>query len=282
MGTTGFIGFGEAAQAFAAGWAGTAGTVFAHDIKLDDPTHAPTMRAACATHGAIAAPAPDALAVCDLILCLVPADQTLTAARSAPPLGPEALWLDGSSCSPGTKAKAADQIGAAYVDMAIMAPVHPALHRTPILLSGPRADLAARRLLALDMRVQVVGDRVGIASTVKMLRSVIIKGMEALTAESFLAARRAGVDGQVLASLMASDPDIDWPTRGAYNLERMLSHGPRRAAEMREAAATLRELGLPDAMASATAQWQARLGALALAPGPDDLAARSDLILGAL
>ena len=115
-----------------------------------------------------------------------------------------------------------------------------------------------------------------------MLRSVIIKGMEALTAESFLAARRAGVDMQVLASLMASDPGMNWPARGAYNLERMLSHGPRRAAEMQEVSATLRELGLPDAMATATAEWQARIGALALDPGPDDLGARSDGILAAL
>lgn len=282
MGTTGFIGFGEAAQAFASGWAGAAGPLVAHDIKLDDPTKAPATHAACATLSVTPAPTPAALADCDLILCLVTADQALAAARAAPPLAPGALWLDGNSCSPGTKAQAAAIIGAGYVDMAIMAPVHPARHRTPVLLSGPRAEEAATRLRALDMAVTVVGERVGIASTIKMLRSVIVKGIEALTAESFLAARRAGVDGQVLASLMASDPGIDWPTRGAYNLERMLSHGPRRAAEMREVATTLRELGLPDDMARATADWQDRLGALAIGPGPDQLGPRSDRILAAL
>ncbi len=282
MGTTGFIGFGEAAQAFASGWAGAAGPLAAHDIKLDDPTKAPTIHAACATLSVTPAPTPAALADCDLILCLVTADQALAAARAAPPLAPVALWLDGNSCSPGTKAQAAAIIGAAYVDMAIMAPVHPARHRTPVLMSGPRAEEAAARLRAFDMRVTVVGERVGIASTIKMLRSVIVKGIEALTAESFLAARRAGVDGQVLASLMASDRGIDWTARGAYNLERMLSHGPRRAAEMREVATTLRELGLPDDMARATADWQDRLGALAIGPGPDQLGPRSDRILSAL
>lgn len=275
------MGFGEAARAFASGWNGAAGPIVAHDIKLDDPDLAPAILAACAEVGARAAPV-SALAGCGLILCLVTADQAVAAATAAPPLGAGTLWLDGNSCSPGTKTRAATCIGAGYVDMAIMAPVHPARHRTPVLLSGPRAEEAATRLAALDMRVQVVGDRVGIASTIKMLRSIIIKGMEALTAESFLAARRAGVEAQVIGSLVASDPGIDWPARGAYNLERMLSHGPRRAAEMEEVAATLRELDLPDVMARATAQWQAHLGALALSPGPDDLGARADRILGAL
>lgn len=85
----------------------------------------------------------------------------------------------------------------------------------------------------------------------------------------------------MIASLQASDPGFDWAKRGAYNLERMLVHGARRAAEMAEVAATLRELGLPDRMARATADWQAELAALALDPGPDDLAARADLILRA-
>lgn len=282
MGTTGFIGFGEAAQAFVSGWGGAAGALAAHDIKLDDPAQAPTVLAACAALSVTPAATPAALSDCDLVLCLVTADQALAAARAAPTLGPGTLWLDGNSCSPGTKTQAAAIIGDGYVDMAIMAPVHPARHRTPVLLSGPRAEEAATRLRALDMVASVAGDRVGIASTIKMLRSVIVKGIEALTAESFLAARRAGVDGQVLASLLASDPGIDWPKRGAYNLERMLSHGPRRAAEMREVGATLRELGLPDDMSRATADWQDRLGALALDPGPDVLGPRSDRILSAL
>ena len=281
MEKTGFMGFGEAARAFASGWAGAAGPLVAHDIKLDDPLQARAMHDACAAHGVRPVPA-SGLADRDLVLCLVTADQAVAAASSAPALGPGALWLDGNSCSPGSKARAAARIGAGYVDMAIMAPVHPARHRTPLLLSGPRAAEAALRLSALGMVARVVGDRVGTASTIKMLRSVIIKGMEALTAESFLAARAAGVDADVLASLAASDPAFDWHARGAYNLERMLSHGPRRAAEMHEVAAPLRELGLPDGMARATADWQARIGALRLAPGPDDLARRSDRILDAL
>jgi 3-hydroxyisobutyrate dehydrogenase-like beta-hydroxyacid dehydrogenase len=282
------IGFGEAAGAFLTGWGiGGSGRVRAFDIKSLDPAEAPAMAARCHAAGipACASPA-EALAGASLAFCLVTADQALAAARAAAPhLPPGILWLDGNSCSPGTKRAAAAAIGAAggsYVDTAIMAPVHPRRHETPVLVAGPEAEAAAARIAALGMRPAIAGARVGDASTIKMLRSVMVKGIEALTAECLLAARRAGVEGAVLASLQASDPGFDWTARSAYNLERMMVHGIRRAAEMREAAATLRELGLPDRLAAATAEWQAELGGLGLAGGKDELADRADRILGRL
>ena len=276
------VGFGEAGQAFAKGW-GARASVRAHDLRADQPqmrTAAAQLGIAC--HGD---PAP-ALAGAAAVVCLVSADQALAAATAcAPHLMQGALWLDGNSCAPGTKRAAARVIEAAggrYVDLAIMAPVHPRLHRTPGLLSGPHAAAALSLGQALDMDWRIAGDSVGDASAIKMLRSVMIKGFEALSAECLLAARRAGVEQAVLASLQASDPGWDWQARGAYNLERMMVHGTRRAAEMREVAATLRELGLPDAMAQATAEWQDRLADLHLPGGAADLADRADRILASL
>jgi 3-hydroxyisobutyrate dehydrogenase-like beta-hydroxyacid dehydrogenase len=115
-----------------------------------------------------------------------------------------------------------------------------------------------------------------------MLRSVMVKGLEALTAECLLAARRAGVEAEVLASLEASDPDIAWRTRAAYNLERMMVHGTRRAAEMEEVAKTVAALGLPDAMSRAATRWQASVGALGAEPGEAVLETRADRILDRL
>jgi 3-hydroxyisobutyrate dehydrogenase-like beta-hydroxyacid dehydrogenase len=279
-----FIGFGEAGQAFAQGLQPASLRIAAYDLKLDTPEEGdPCLRemsrlgvSPCALAG---------LGLSGVVVCLVTADQALAAARAAAPhLAPGAFWFDGNSCSPGTKQQAADVIGAAggrYVDLALMAPVHPRLHRTPMLASGPNAVAGAAALTRLGMEVGVAGDRVGQASAIKMLRSVIIKGFEALTAESFLAARAAGVEDAVIASLQASDPGFDWARRGAYNLERMLVHGSRRAAEMTEVAATLHELGMPGRMAEATQVWQSDLAALALDPGPEDLGTRADLILRA-
>lgn len=75
-------------------------------------------------------------------------------------------------------------------------------------MSGPQARKAAEWLTRLGMSPRVAGERVGQASAIKLTRSIMIKGMEALFAECFLAARLGGVEDEVLASLEASDPDI--------------------------------------------------------------------------
>ena len=43
------------------------------------------------------------------------------------------------------------------------------------------------------MRVSRAGSEIGAAAAIKMVRSVMVKGMEALTYECFVAAARAGV-----------------------------------------------------------------------------------------
>jgi len=285
-----YYGFGEAGRAFATGIGqALTGRMIAYDIKAGDPREKLSFIDAAAHLGvACESDRSAALRGACLVFCLVTADQSLSASHAAAAAGlPKgAFWLDGNSCSPGTKRQSADVIenaGGRYVDMAIMAPVFPAMHRTPVLLSGPHAAVVEELLIPLDMHIQVVGDHVGDASMIKMLRSIVIKGREALTAECLLAARRAGVERQVISSLQASDNERDWVRSCAYNLERMMVHGRRRAAEMREVAATLRELGgLPDRMAVATAEWEEQIGSLGLAGGDDILSDRTDRILAKL
>ena len=274
-----FMGFGEAATAFVTGWGERRpGTLTAYDIRDDAP-----MAKRLAEHGVTGGPVEQALSGAEVIMSVVTADQALDAARAAAPtLDRGALWLDCNSCAPGTKRAAADAIegaGGRYVDVAVMAPVHPKRHHVPLLIAGPHAEDAAAILRALDMRPEVAGDAVGQASAVKMIRSVMIKGLEALTAECFLAARRAGVEDRVIASLEASNPEMNWRDRGAYNLERMMVHGARRAAEMREVTVTVAELGLGGGMSVAAANWQDRIGALGANPGEADLFDRLDTVL---
>lgn len=274
-----FIGFGEAGRAFAdsIGRDGL-GAVTGFDIRPLASEMGALEVTPCADRAG-------ALQGAGAVWCLVTADRAEAAAREcAGSLAPGALWFDGNSCSPGSKARAAEVIEAAggrYVDVAIMAPVHPLGARVPLLVAGPHVAAAEAALRGLGMMPTPVGDRIGQASTIKMLRSVMIKGLEALTAECVLAARKAGVEGKVLASLQKSDPGFDWTERSAYNLERMAVHGIRRAAEMREVAKTLQELGLPDRMAAATALWQDQIGALHV-PMAEGLDPRADALLRAL
>lgn len=262
------IGFGEAAQAFAAAadWRGAAAAL---DIRTDA-----AKQADYAAHGVTGCEhAREALAGTPAALSLVTADAALAAARGyAPFLTPGTLWFDMNSVSPETKRAAEAAITAAggrYVDVAVMAPVHPKRTSVPLLVSGAHAQAGASLLQDLGFQdVRSVGAKIGDASAIKMIRSVMVKGIEALTAECVLAGHRAGVVDEVLSSL-----GDNWTQKADYNLDRMLAHGLRRAAEMEESARTLEDLGVAPLMTRGTIAQQRALGALGIAP-PEGLAAK--------
>ena len=261
------IGFGEAGQAFARPG------IRAYDRK------GAALADAYVASGVIGCDTPDdALADAAAIFSLVTADQALPAARDyAALLAPGALWLDMNSVAPDTKRAAAQAIaavGGRYVDVAVMAPVLPARLSVPLLLAGPHAEEAEAVLRDHGFtNVAVTGPAIGAASSIKMIRSVMVKGLEALTAECALAAGRAGVLDAVIASLDASWKPQGWETRIDYNLDRMMAHGLRRAAEMEEVATTLEALGVDPAMTRGTIRRQRALGSLGLTP-PDGLTAK--------
>jgi 3-hydroxyisobutyrate dehydrogenase-like beta-hydroxyacid dehydrogenase len=170
------------------------------------------------------------------------------------------IYLDINSVSPGTKREIAQILEASkaiFIEAAVMAPISPQRLKVPMLLGGAAAEAVAPRLRAIGLNVTPVSTRIGVASAVKMCRSVIIKGIEALTVESLFAARRYGAEKEVLASLAATYPHMGWDgPLPDYLISRVAEHGKRRAAEMREAAETLRNIGLEPLTALATAERQ--------------------------
>jgi hypothetical protein len=114
----------------------------------------------------------------------------------------------------------------------------------------------------MDMTLKIVSPETGKAAAIKMIRSVMIKGIEALTLECFLAASRADLLEEVTASLKNNYPSSDWTEIASYNSERMANHGERRAAEMEESAVTLRELGIDPLMVDGTIGRQREMGTL--------------------
>jgi 3-hydroxyisobutyrate dehydrogenase-like beta-hydroxyacid dehydrogenase len=261
-----FIGFGEAGQAIASGLReGGIERIAAWDILFPVAEGARLLAAGAQMGVRCARSAADAVRDTDFVISAVTASSSLQAAQSvAPHLAGKPYYLDINSVSPGRKQETEKLFGdgARYVDVAVVAAIHPARHRTPLLIAGPHAQAVSPLLRELDMQLRVVGDTVGAAAAIKMIRSVMIKGIEALTLECFLAASRAGVLDDVTASLKNNYPGLDWPTMSEYNLERMASHGERRAAEMEESAATLRELGLDPLMVDATVRRQREMGAI--------------------
>ncbi|WP_298163255.1 NAD(P)-dependent oxidoreductase [Brevundimonas sp.] len=273
------IGFGEAGRTFAlAGqWADQAQV---YDRLTDDINMQASMRAeygAARVRGQLTCAA--AVTGCRIVLSQVTADQALASALEvSQSIEANALYCDLNSVAPETKRASAEIIEAAggrYVDVAVMSPVQPAALAVPLLLSGHRADEAAKILISLGFsNVRVVGPQVGRASSIKMIRSVMIKGMEALIAECILAASQAGVLDEVVNSLDASWPGAHWAARADYNLDRMMVHGSRRSAEMEEVVRTLDDMGVDSDMSRATAVRQAALGAMGLKTPPEGLLAK--------
>lgn len=257
-----FIGFGEAGQTISRGLlAAKAARIRAYDI-LDEP-----MAKARAMGVEPARDHVDAVREADLVFLAVTASSSLQAALSClQGLHQGQLFLDINSVSPQRKIETAARVaptGAAYVDVAVMAPVAPYEHKVPCLIGGPGAAQLLPRAIAMGMRMELVSAEVGQASAIKMFRSIMIKGLEALVLESMLAASEYRVEERVLASLKETFPTLDWERISGYMLERVVSHGKRRAAEMREVAETLRGIGIEPLMAAATAarqQWLADLG----------------------
>jgi 3-hydroxyisobutyrate dehydrogenase-like beta-hydroxyacid dehydrogenase len=263
----GFLGFGEAGFHLARGLrkAG-APPLIAFDINANHGAAGERIRTRAAETGTQLVATPLELANgAGVIVSVVTAASALEAARSvAAHLGTDHFFADLNSVSPETKKQIAQVIsdGAGrFVEGAIMAPVPPAEHRVPIVLNGPWAPAVVDALSRYQMRLEVMDGSIGAAAAVKMCRSIVIKGLEALLLECAIAAAEYDAADRVFDSLAETYPGMDWRKTAEYMIGRVLQHGERRAREMEEVAATLRAAGIEPLMAEATARrqhWGAR------------------------
>lgn len=265
----GFAGFGEAGFHIAAGLrsAGIAG-ISAYDIN----THTPGLgekirRRAVEAQTRLVDSNAELAASADIILSTVTANQAHAAAlQNAPGLQRSQLYADLNSVSPALKQSIEGVItaaGAAFVEVAVMAPAPPYGHKVPMLVGGPGGEEFIRLMKPFGMQMEFTSPRVGEAAATKMCRSIIVKGLEALLTECVLGASRYGAEDRVFASLAETFPGIDWAQLATYMVGRVVVHGERRAREMEEVAETLRASGVDPIMAEATVKrmdWSAKLG----------------------
>lgn len=276
-----FIGFGEVGQSLAQALKGTS-AFSAYDPKFVAGDTA-TLDAAQRLDVAVRHAATDAADNADLVISAVTAAQTVTAISSiAASVKTNAWVLDVNSASPEAKIAAAKMIhasGARYIESSIMAPINPKRLAAPILLGGPHA--ATFESVAADLgftNAQFYSDIPGKAAAAKLCRSVVVKGIEALIAESLLAARHYGVEDHVLASLDNLFPHEDWRAYAQYMIGRSLLHGQRRAEEMHEAARTVSDANVSPWMSNATVLRQAWASDLSLNNPDLDLSSLLDAI----
>ncbi|HEU4591534.1 MAG TPA: DUF1932 domain-containing protein [Steroidobacteraceae bacterium] len=264
----GFLGYGEVGQRFASDLraGGAQRELAAFDLLLHQAAAGEALRRHAAAHRVDLMA--DAAALADettLIFSAVTADQTLQAAKSLAERDlRHAMIVDLNSAAPRTKIECAALVAAAggrYVEAAVMTSVPPHGIRVPMLLGGLHAAETEKVLGELGFAAQTVSAELGVASAIKLCRSVIIKGLESLVVESFTAARQLGVEPQVLASLRETYPQFDWEKQGDYLFSRVIQHGKRRAEEMRASAEMIDATGVGGIMAAAAALRQATVAA---------------------
>jgi 3-hydroxyisobutyrate dehydrogenase-like beta-hydroxyacid dehydrogenase len=256
------IGFGEAGGIIGHDLVIQGVSVRAYDRLLGDPERRDAIKAKAASANVeLFDTAAEAVRGAQLVISAVTAGSALAVAMGlADRLTPGQLFMDINSVAPTTKQAARDALqpgGVVYVDAAVMAPVPPQRLQTPILLGGPQASTLLNWLEPLGFNMKVVSDDIGVASAIKMCRSIMIKGLESLTTECLSTARQYNAEEMVLESLHKSFPDMGWSAQQPhYLISRVAEHGRRRAEEMEEVAKTAADVGVAPNMSLAIVATQ--------------------------
>lgn len=277
----GFLGFGEAGFHIARGLRGEGlARISAYDINTQTRGLGEKIQSrACESEVALVESNAELARASEIVLSTVTTNRAQEAAeQTAPFLESQHIYADLNSVSPALKQAIGQLVearGARFVEIAIMSPVPLHGHRVPMFLGGPHTQALVDRLALYGMNLEVVSEKIGTASAIKMCRSIIVKGLEALLLECVLGAVPYSADERVFATLDETFPGMDWKKLAGYLVGRVVEHGERRAREMEEVAATLRAIGVEPIMAEATVKrqdWCAKLDLLAQFGGkaPED------------
>lgn len=199
-----------------------------------------------------------------MVIAAVPATAAIEVVDAcARYLTPGQLYVDPSSSLPEVKRDAADRVGQAgseYADVAVLGTVVTAGAGVPMLASGNGAQRWGAEATAAGLNVTVLDGPPGAAALVKLLRSVFMKGRDALVLEMVLAARRHGVLDAVLSSIGGAGEQVPFPSLAERVMCSLAVYAERRADELADAAHLLREAGIDPVM---TRAGEARLRLLA-------------------
>ena len=259
------LGFGEAGSAIArglcgeGGWRGTARPgdnaprrVIAIDTALDRDARGTALgKEARRLDIAIEGTYGEALREADLVICAVQGEHALEAATSAAPLLKKgAHYLD--LCTITGKMSDEDRApveaaGGRYIDIAVMGGFFKQGIKAPMLVAGEDVEPVVAWMNDNGFVATVLGRKPGSASSVKMIRSVLIKGIEALGVEAYVTAQRQGILDEVMGCMGDVD-DIGFANFVAMLVQTHIVHAHRRWEEMGLVGQTLRETGVTPLM----------------------------------
>ena len=255
--TLGFLGFGEVGFYMSKGLKEAGfGRIVAFDKAFaDGGPFASTIGSRAGEAGVELVPSlQDMLGSADLIVSALPAKYSLAAAREAAGYATAArLFVDVSTAKPSEK-REMEQLfagkGILFADGAMLGPLPTYGHTVPILASGSGASGWAEMMTPFGMKIDLAEGPAGAASSIKLVRSVFMKGLEALLVETFLFAKKSGAEEIVLESL-AETLNVPFQNTARRMIAADLVHAERRAFEVGESVELMKDLGIEPIMAEA-------------------------------
>ncbi len=270
MESVGFVGFGEAARCFAAAF--SEGLSGGTRVFCDGPRHSPPydeafLREISEAGATAVASLAELVRSCDVIFSAVTVDQAaLVGTAIIENADSQRLVVDVNAATPSVKrrlAALADNAGVRYVDASIMGAVSIYGHGVQLICSGEGARDLDDALRPFGFDVQVLEGPAGAGAGVKMLRSVVTKGMEALLVEALTAARALGIVESAFAGICGPMDATTYSDFAVMCIKTDVLHAGRRAIEMQEISTELEQIGLDPIMTNATTKRltaSARLG----------------------
>lgn len=263
----GLVGYGEIGSTLGAGLRGAGlESIACYDKFAFDGPYADLIQARAKEAGVTLVRSNGELAeASDLIVSVTPGASSLESADAfVPVLTSRHTFVDFASATPKIKKTVAEKLsgsGAVLGDASIEGtPLHG--YGLPILSSGPAGETVRDMLVPWGMKIQFMGPVLGTASAIKIIRSVTIKGIEALTDEMLLAARQYGIEDVVLASVSKTMARPWMDTIHSLTPSGVI-HAKRRAEELEMSAEAVADAGVEPVMARAVAQrlrWKDSLG----------------------
>lgn len=170
------------------------------------------------------------------------------------------IFVEANAISPHRMIAIGERLGGTVVDGAIIGPPPTATARARCYLSGPTdaVEVVHGSLAGSTAEPVSLGERIGRSSALKMAFGSFQKTSRALAAVSHAIADDYGVTAELLAEATSLG---DNALLAPDYLPSAAARAWRWAPEMLEVAATARALGLPDALATASAEVLARWAA---------------------
>ena len=247
----GFIGFGEVARALSQRMKEMGGEIVVYD-KFPDRVKKKAEELKIPLLGKIE----DLINSCNLILSTLWPDAALEVAKeSAPFLSPSQIYCDLNSISPETTEeiqKVISPSGANFVKIGIMASIPDRGFAVPLIAGGTKAKEVEKIFSSLGLTIRAISSDPKHPAAIKILRSVCLKGLVAVTYEMLKGAEKYGVSDQILESASEAMSKASFKDTLSNWLASTAIHARRRAKEMEEAIETLEKAGIDPVMSIGT------------------------------